>query len=443
MRIRGTFIDGEGVVRDRDEPFAAAVDAQPVFDLTPELRAELLDPESWSGMLELYARTMKLAVALVDADERMVGVCHNPQPIWTLARNAKPVSAGSCPFCLEMIPRCTAAMDALRSKTLLVVHDSAGFAHVTVPLVLGDQPLGTLFAGQILDQYAASLSMERLARSFALAPQQVWQLARRQTPMSQASLAIYGELLRFMSQTFLRDRHSAILERKSTEKIQELNQHLRRNVTEKEILLREVHHRVKNNLQIISSLLNMQSESLKDEIAVSALQDTRGRVLSMALIHEQLYSSTQWEAIDFEVFTKTLVGELLNSFGDRAKEVVGRFNTSQVLLSVDQAIPCGLILSELVTNLLKYAYPNGIGGDAVIGLSETPDGFVTLSVCDQGVGLPPEFDLENPKSMGLEIVSILAKQLDGTLTAQLNPGAHFEIKFLKDTQDRSLAASAG
>ena len=134
---------------------------------------------------------------------------------------------------------------------------------------------------------------------------------------------------------------------------------------------------------------------------------------------------------------------MLNSFGDRAKEVVGRFNTSQVLLGVDQAIPCGLILSELVTNLLKYAYPNGIGGDAVIGLSETPDGFVTLSVCDQGVGLPPEFDLENPKSMGLEIVSILAKQLDGTLTAQLNPGAHFEIKFLKDTQDRGLAASAG
>jgi two-component sensor histidine kinase/ligand-binding sensor protein len=403
--------------------------------LTPELVAQLLDPAAWEGVLDLYASSMKLAIALVNADGRLVGPCHNPQPIWTLARRAKPASIGACLFCLETTPSCSAGLDACRTNSMVLAHDQAGFAHVTIPLTLGDRPVGALLAGQILDRYPESLSLQRFARAFGLSSQLVWHMARQQPPLGLANLTVYGKLLSSLSQTFLANRYGAILETKSKARTKALNQQLRRSLAEKETLLREVHHRVKNNLQIISSLLNMQGSSLTDQNAVAALQDSRARVLSMAVIHEQLYGHDQWDAIDFEEYAKTLVAELLYSFGERAGGVISRFKTSRVLLNVEQAIPCGLILTELITNVLKYAYPTGGGGEVLIELSETPSGLVTLTVSDCGVGLPRDFDQENPKSMGLEMIGILASQLGGALTVEASPGARFCVEFPRETKD--------
>src|SRR5450755_4328284 len=136
------------------------------IELTPELRSKLLDPVRWGTILGLYARTTTLAVALIDPDGQLVGRCHNPQPIWQLAREARPNSTDGCLFCLETNAICSAAAEALRTGSLTLAHDQAGFAHVALPLTLGNQHLGTLLAGQILDRYPQPLPLQRVARDF-------------------------------------------------------------------------------------------------------------------------------------------------------------------------------------------------------------------------------------------------------------------------------------
>ena len=128
--------------------------------LTPQVRAELLDSESWTKTLEVYASTTRLAVALVDSQGQGVGPCHNPQPIWKLARDARPDWGAACPFCLDADRGCTAAGEALRTNSLALVHDQGGFAHVAVPLSLGDRHLGTLLAGQVFDRFPEPLPLE-------------------------------------------------------------------------------------------------------------------------------------------------------------------------------------------------------------------------------------------------------------------------------------------
>jgi PAS domain S-box-containing protein len=209
---------------------------------------------------------------------------------------------------------------------------------------------------------------------------------------------------------------------------------------EKETLLNEVHHRVKNNLQVISSLLRMQSDLLQDREAVAALKTSQHRIASMAHIHELLYSNRFMDRIDFAEYIRTLASELVQAYSVLGNGVTTRFETVPVFLKVDQAIPCGLIFNELITNALKYAYPPGTGGEVAVELRENAAGFVTLSVADHGVGLPAGFDCQNSKSMGLPIVELLTKQIAGTLHVQTSPGAAFTIEFPKEGK---LALSAG
>jgi two-component sensor histidine kinase len=212
---------------------------------------------------------------------------------------------------------------------------------------------------------------------------------------------------------------------------------LRCSVNEKETLLKEVHHRVKNNLQVISSLLRMQEFSLHDRAASAALKDSQHRVLAMALIHERLYGGKQLDEVDFGEYARALVQELVASFSNGDARIVSRFHTSSVLLNIDQAIPCGLILNELVTNALKYAYPEG-QGEILVELSEI-GGRVRLTVSDDGVGLPDGFDWSKSQSMGLPIADLLAKQIDGTLTVQSQTGAKFTIEFPRQSNEARVA----
>jgi two-component system CheB/CheR fusion protein len=186
------------------------------IELSAEVRAELLDPESWGIVLEEYARTAKLAVALTDIEGHLLGTCYNPQPVWILVRNARPEWGAGCSFCLPPSP-CTAVADALRTAHLTLVHDRGGLAHVAVPLSLGDQHLGALIAGQVFDRHPESLPSQRVARDFGLSAQGLLHLSGQQAPMSQASLTVYGHLLRTLGHAFLRQRYGAIVERKLVE----------------------------------------------------------------------------------------------------------------------------------------------------------------------------------------------------------------------------------
>lgn len=195
---------------------------------------------------------------------------------------------------------------------------------------------------------------------------------------------------------------------------------------EKEVLLREVHHRVRNNLQVVSSLLSMQARALQDEEAVQALRECEGRVWSMARIHDQLHRSTSLASIDMEQYVKELAASLIDLYGAVGVEVT--VDAPRVKLALDQAIPCGLMLNELVTNCLKHAFPDGRAGQIDIVLSRR-EGRCELSVSDNGVGQPAGLDLEEPTTLGLTLVNILATQLKGKLTLDGQQGTVVRLSF--------------
>ena len=199
----------------------------------------------------------------------------------------------------------------------------------------------------------------------------------------------------------------------------------------KDVLLREVHHRVKNNLQTISSLLNMQAGLLPDVAARYALRDAQRRVHSMALIHEQMYGDKNMDEVDFGDYAKRLARDLLESFGIEAASVSLHFELEPVCLAMDQMIPCGLILNELITNSLKYAFPSGRSGEILVTLRCADGKQVTMTVADNGVGLPPGSDEKPSESLGMRIVEILTRQLGGSLDRQSDNGVSSAVTFTR------------
>jgi PAS domain S-box-containing protein len=202
------------------EPRASASGHAPEFadiDLTSELHAELLDPAAWEKILSPYATTMRLAVALTDTEGHLLGACHNPQPVWRLARDGAPETESTCSFCLTSPSPCTAVADALRTGDVVTVHDQAGLAHIALPLSLGNRQLGAIIAGQIFDHFPEPLPLQRVARTLSISARQLWDAARRQAPIAGATLQVYGELLRSLGHAFLRERYGVILERRLAE----------------------------------------------------------------------------------------------------------------------------------------------------------------------------------------------------------------------------------
>jgi PAS domain S-box-containing protein len=183
-------------------------------EISREWREELLDPSGWHKVLSTFAGTMKIAVALTDPAGRVLGTCHNPQPTWRLACEARPTVDGECPFCLAPPAFCSAVRDALRTGSVVTVEDQAGLAHVAVPLSLGGQQLGALIAGQVFSRYPEPLPLQRVARDLGISPQQLWQQAVQQVPVTRTTLQLYADLLMSLGQAFLGQRYAAILHRK-------------------------------------------------------------------------------------------------------------------------------------------------------------------------------------------------------------------------------------
>jgi PAS domain S-box-containing protein len=201
---------------------------------------------------------------------------------------------------------------------------------------------------------------------------------------------------------------------------------LEASVAEKEIMLKEIHHRVKNNLQIISSLLNLQSSAVRDPQDLALFGESVDRIRSMALIHDRLYKSHDFSGIEFREYIESLTVSLFHSYGH--PDVMYRSDVQDVLLSIDMAIPCGLMINELVTNALKHAFPQGRRGTITVQLHAREHGQVELSVSDDGVGLPHDFDLSKTTSLGLQLVQILTDQLQGTLEIRGESGTTVSIR---------------
>jgi two-component sensor histidine kinase len=204
---------------------------------------------------------------------------------------------------------------------------------------------------------------------------------------------------------------------------------IRASLREKEVLLKEVHHRVKNNLQIISSLLYLQAKRTEHPGAVSALRESRARIKSMALIHERLYASPDLASVDMGNYTRSLVSDLRHSHMAEDGLVRLTLNIDDIPLGITEAIPCGLIINELVSNALKHAFPKGRQGEILIQLFRTDANQVTLTVSDNGIGFPEQMDFRKSPSLGLTLINSLVEQLGGTIELDRRGGTTFTITF--------------
>jgi PAS domain S-box-containing protein len=209
--------------------------------------------------------------------------------------------------------------------------------------------------------------------------------------------------------------------------ITEAKDKIKASLNEKELLLRELHHRVKNNLQIILSLINLQSNSIKDQQDLEIFRESQSRVKSLAIIHEKLYQSADFASINFKEYIQSLVSYLL-SYYSTTNITVDVDVEKDTILNMDTAVPCGLIINELVTNSIKFAFPGGKPGKIYIQL-KPDDGSLILIIGDNGIGLPDGTDFENSQKLGLQLVKTLTDQLEGTIQYNGENGAEFEIKF--------------
>jgi PAS domain S-box-containing protein len=208
-------------------------------------------------------------------------------------------------------------------------------------------------------------------------------------------------------------------------------QRLKDALAEKEVLLREIHHRVKNNLQVITSLLGLQADYIKDPHTLEVFQETQARMRSMALIHEELYQSVDLAHINYPEYIQKLTSNLFHAFSLNPN-IHLELNLADVYLGIETAIPCGLIINELVTNALKYAFPYDRSGVISLRLTcaDTPFGICyTLIVADDGVGIPDSIDFKNTQSLGLQLVNILVSQIKGKIELDTTHGSRFVIEF--------------
>ena len=209
----------------------------------------------------------------------------------------------------------------------------------------------------------------------------------------------------------------------------ELEEKLKSSLNEKEILLKEIHHRVKNNLQIIISLLNLQSGYLRDEETLRAVKEGENRVRAMALVHEKFYQAEGISEIDFAEYVEKLCQYIFHSFPEAARHIKLSVESDNVAFDLDTAMPCGLLINEIVSNSLKYAFPSGQEGEISIRLKTTAENKICITVQDNGKGIPEEYDLKNPTTLGLQLIDALTSQLNGEVEMHRNGGTVFNITF--------------
>lgn len=227
-------------------------------------------------------------------------------------------------------------------------------------------------------------------------------------------------------------RKERLIEDEMTRDITECKQieaQIKASLQEKEVLLKEIHHRVKNNFQVVSSLLNLQSEYIQDKQDREIFKASQNRIESMALIHEKLYQSKNLAQIEFAEYIQELVDSLLSSYEGNLNTIALKINIDKVCLGIDAAIPCGLIINELVLNSFKHAFPAGKSGEIRIDFQVENENKYTLTISDNGIGFPPDLDFRNTESLGLQLVNALTNQLGGTIELNGSVGAEFKLTF--------------
>ncbi|MGE3499296.1 MAG: histidine kinase dimerization/phosphoacceptor domain -containing protein [Candidatus Binatia bacterium] len=218
--------------------------------------------------------------------------------------------------------------------------------------------------------------------------------------------------------------------KRAEEALRATAEQIKASLAEKEVLLREIHHRVKNNLQVISSLLKLQSSHVEDRAALELFNDSRHRIQSMALVHEKLYQSRNLSRVDFGDYVQNLTALLFRSYGARVASIELEIIVGHLFLSIDTAVPLGLIINELVSNCIKYAFPGGRRGRVRLELKPCADeGRAEVLVADDGVGFPADIDFRETETLGMQLVRALTHQIGGSVELRCDGGTEFSIRF--------------
>ena len=217
-------------------------------------------------------------------------------------------------------------------------------------------------------------------------------------------------------------------ESKARKELQTKTQNLEAVLTEKEILLKEIHHRVKNNMQIVASLIALQVKNIESSTTIHEFQQIRTRINSMAIVHEMLYQSEDFSQIDYGDYIETLAGSLLASMKPGDSNVTFAFDIDKIQVNIDTAIPLGLIMNELLTNALKYAFPDGQKGEVQVSIKQGADAH-KLTISDNGVGFSFDDDINKLKTLGMRLVYSLVEQLEGTIVHECRNGTRHTIAF--------------
>ena len=372
---------------------SASLDVHTVLEtVCTELARELSLPQAACAMLNADKTQLTVVAEYRDPDRpsalgAVIPVAGNPATQYVLEQQVP-----------LFIP------NAQTDPRMAVIHDlerqRGTVSLLIVPLLVRDQVIGTL-----------GLDATEM-RQFS--PEEI---AMAQSAAAAASHAIYNAQL-----------HSALQEELARR--QELTAQLSLSLQQKEALLREIHHRVKNNLQVIASLLGLQAQYIQDPRALAVFQESQARVRAMGLIHERLYASGDLARLDVASYVREMASQLIAASCVHPHAVELEVDASEVWLGIDTAVPCGLIINELVSNALKHAFPAEFKGHARVTLRMWQEGDrVLLTVSDNGVGLPTDLDYRHTDTLGLQLVMILTRQLGGTIDLVRQPGTNFHIAF--------------
>jgi two-component sensor histidine kinase/ligand-binding sensor protein len=416
---------------------------------------DLVEIDELQSLCETFTRLTGFVTAILDIEGNVL-TATGWQEICTEFHRKNPETAEACRKSDTILGELPAPGEKYR-----VYRCKNGLIDVSVPIVVENQQIGRLYTGQFL---FARPDMEffrcQAARygfdeaSYLAALQKVPIVTEEQVAQVMEFLCRLAEMIGRMGVGNQRLReangelllHRQELERSVDERTAELsekNEQLRREIaerrhaeerilaslSEKEVLLKEIHHRVKNNLQIISTLLDLQFEKIDDNLSLNALRESQDRIKAMALLHEKLYQSPDLASIDFAEYIEKLAHFLFNSHMADPERINLNIDAGHLPLEIDRAIPCGLIINELVSNALKHAFPGERSGAISIDISEDRDDRITLKVADTGVGIRTGLDFKNTETLGLQLVNMLARQLGGQVSMESASGTAFTIRF--------------
>jgi signal transduction histidine kinase len=377
--------------------------AQPIgFELPPATRTDLLDPALWQDGLAKYARATKLAVALADTAGRLIGKYINPRPTWSLLHSETPPisspSAGDlgCPFSLARLQPCNCVADALARGGVVVARDRTGLVHFAVPLVLGGHRLGALVAGQVFTRYPEQLPLEPIARQLLLSPGKVWELARLEHPVKQATLEVYADLLATLGQTFLQTRYHSLREAERLAENAKLYHALKEADRRKDEFLAMLSHELRNPLApILNAVQLLQLKKGENSVQQKGLAIIERQVGQLAHLVDDLMEVSRMntgriqlhqEQVTMSGIVERAVETARPLIDQRRHELTVSLPPDPLCLFADASR-----LEQVVTNLLTNAakYTNN-GGHIWLSVQQEGDKAV-LRVRDTGLGITPAF----------------------------------------------------